>query len=74
MIKRLRVKAASEKEEQIVNIEEAKNWDFGDPHALVVVECHLIRCYDELLEIAFSDNLKDKEIIDIDLLMMVTGG
>jgi hypothetical protein len=74
MTKKLKVKAASEVQEQIVNIEEAKQWDFGDPHALIVVENYLVRSYGELVELAFGEKLKDSEIIDIHLMMTCTGG
>ncbi|EFK07167.1 conserved hypothetical protein [delta proteobacterium NaphS2] len=73
-MKKLRVKAAIDVEEKIIDLEEAKDWDFGDPHALVVVDRKLARSYEELVDIVSSDRLKDKEIIEINFMMTCTGG
>ena len=74
MVKRLKIKSSCDQQEQIVDIEEAKDWDFYDPTALVVVEKHLIYSYEELLELASTDGLKDKETLDVHFMITCTGG
>ena len=71
---KLRVNSACEKQERLLNIEEAKDWNYYDPLALVVIENNLVHSYDELLRIASSDNLKNKEVLDVYLMITCTGG
>ena len=73
-MKKLKIISACDQEERVVDIEEAKNWNFFDPTALVVVEKQLIYSYEDLLEIAASDELKDKETLDVHLMITCTGG
>lgn len=74
MQKKLRLKTFSGKEERIINIEEFKDWDYFDPHALVFVEKQLVNNYDELVELASSDDFKQKEILDVYFMITITGG
>jgi hypothetical protein len=74
MPKKLRLRAFSDKEERIVNIEEFKDWDYFDPHALVFVENQLVHNYNELIELASSDDYKHKEILDVYFMITITGG
>lgn len=73
-MRRLRVHSACEKQERLLDIEEAKDWNYYDPLALVVIEHNLVHSYDELLRIASSDNLKNKEVLDVYLMITCTGG
>ena len=74
MIEKLKVISACDVGEQIVGIEEARTWNYYDPHALVVVENQLVRCYDELVAIASRDDLKDRESLEVYLMITCTGG
>jgi hypothetical protein len=74
MVRKLRIMSSCDHPGQTVDIEEAKDWNFFDPTALVVVENHLIYSYEELLEIASTDGLKNKEILDVHLMITCTGG
>ena len=74
MVKRLNIKSSCNQQNQTVKIEEAKDWNFYDPLALVVVENQLIHSYEELLEIASSDAFKDKESLDVQFMITCTGG
>ena len=74
MVKKLRITASQDKTEQIIDIEEARNWDFFDPTALVVVENQLVRSYQELLDIASTDKHKDEEVLDVHFMVTLTGG
>ena len=71
---RLRVFSSQNKTGQIVDIEEARNWDFYDPAALVVAENQQVRSYEELLEIASRPGVEDKELLDVHLMVTLTGG
>jgi len=73
-VKKLRVISSYDRSEQLVDIEEAKDWNFFDPTALVVVEKHLIYSYEELLELASSGGLRDKQILEVHLMITCTGG
>jgi len=57
-----------------VSIEEAKDWNYYDPHALVVVEGQLVHCYEELIAIASKNDLKDRESLEVYLMITCTGG
>ena len=74
MARKLRIMSSCADHGQTVDIEEARHWDFYDPTALVVVENHLIYSYEELLEIASTDALKDKESLDVHFMITCTGG
>jgi len=74
MIRKLVVKSATSKKEEVVDIEDARDWDYYDPHALVVVENQLVRSYQELLDIASSDSVKGRDILDVHFMVTLTGG
>lgn len=74
MVKNLRLKAFHSKTEQIVNIEEAENWDYNDLTAMVVVENQLVHSYQELLEIASRAAVRDKEVLDVQRVLALAGG
>ncbi len=75
MIKTLRVKSATNRKEEIVDISAARDWDYFDPNALVVVENQLVHSFDELLKIA-SSYISDakKDTLDVYLMVTLTGG
>ncbi len=75
MIHKLKVKSASNRKEEVIDISEARNWDYFDPNALVVVEHQLVRSFDELMQIASTYKSDDrKDSLDVYLMITLTGG
>jgi hypothetical protein len=74
MSKKLRLKDNAGKEESLIDLEEARDWDFADLTRLVVVERELVRSYEELLALAQEDRFKDKEALEVYFMMTLSGG
>lgn len=74
MAMKLRIKSSQNKTEQIIDIDQAREWDYYEPSSLVVVENQLVRSYQELLEIAAGDSAKGKDILDVNFMVTLTGG
>ncbi len=74
MPKKLLLKAQDGKEGSLVEMEEAREWDFDDLTRLVVVERELIRSYEELVSLAQEERFKDKEPLEVYFMMTMTGG
>ncbi len=74
MVTKLRIKSSQSKTEQLIDIEEARKWDYYEPSSLVVVENQLVRSYQELLDIASRDGVKEKDVLDVHLMVTLTGG
>jgi hypothetical protein len=58
----------------IIDIEEARDWDFYNLHRLVVVEHEMIRSCDELLALAQEERFKDKDTLGVFFMITMTGG
>jgi hypothetical protein len=74
MPKKLRLGAQSGQRESVIDIEEARDWDYDDLTRLVVVEREPVRSYEELLAMAREDRFKGKDILDVFFMMTMTGG
>ncbi|MBM2832811.1 MAG: hypothetical protein HW414_1863 [Dehalococcoidia bacterium] len=74
MATKLRLKGQTGQEEKVVDIAEARNWDYYDLQRLVVVEREMVRSYDELLSLAGSERFKDKDTLDVFFMITMTGG
>ncbi|MBI2934027.1 MAG: hypothetical protein HYY29_00490 [Chloroflexi bacterium] len=71
---KLRVFSYEDKAGRLADIEEARSWDYYDPGTLVVIEHQLVRSYNELLEIASRPDTRDREFLDVHLMVTLTGG
>ncbi|MBI4333812.1 MAG: hypothetical protein HY673_21330 [Chloroflexi bacterium] len=71
---KLRVYSSRNRSGDIMDMEEAREWDYYDPAALVVVENELVRSYNELLAVASRPGTRDKELLDVHLMITLTGG
>lgn len=74
MPKKLRLGAQPGQPESVVDIEEARSWDYDDLTRLVVVEREPVRSYEELLALAREDRFKDKDTLDVFFMTTMTGG
>ncbi len=74
MPKKLLLKSQDGKEGSLVEMEEAREWDFDDLTRLVVVERELVRSYEEILSLAQEERFKDKEALEVYFMMTMTGG
>lgn len=74
MPKKLRLGAQSGQKESVIDIEEARGWDYDDLTRLVVVEREPVRSYEELLSLAREDRFKGKDTLDVFFMMTMTGG
>lgn len=74
MPKKLLLKSQDGKGDCLVEMEEAREWDFDDLTRLVVVERELIRSYEELLSLAQEERFRDKEALEVYFMMTMTGG
>lgn len=72
--KKLCLRSRDGKNDQVVPIEEARNWVYDDPSAQVVVENFLVHSYYELVDIAAKERFKDKEVLDIYSMEAMEGG
>ena len=62
-------------EEITCDFEQARDIVFGDsPAALIFAEGEMINSYEELTRLAAQDQHKDKEILNVTLLMKEIGG
>ncbi len=71
---KLRVHSYDNRSGQMMDIEDARSWDYYDPGTLVVVEHQLVRSYGELLEIASRPEVRDREFLEVQLMVTLTGG
>jgi len=54
--------------------EQAKyRFSYGDD-VLVMVEGHLVRSYEELVQLASQDEYRDREFLEVELLLTAVGG
>jgi hypothetical protein len=74
MAKKLKFSYPGERLERIINLEEARNWDYSNTVTLTIVENHLMQSYDDLLKLASSDEFKDKEVLELYFLGTIYGG
>lgn len=74
MPKKLLLKDQGGKEGCLVEMEEAREWDFDDLTRLVVVERELVRSYEELLSLAQEERFRDKDALEVYFMMTMTGG
>ena len=74
MVRKLKIMSSCDHPGQLVDIEEAKDWNFYDPTALVVIENHLIQSYKELLEMASREDLKERDFLTVHFMITCTGG
>ncbi|MDP2718543.1 MAG: hypothetical protein U1D67_08080 [Dehalococcoidia bacterium] len=74
MIKKLRIHASGDRTEQVIDIEDARAWNYYDPTALVVVENEMVRSYGELVDIASHARFSGKDILDVHFMVTLTGG
>ena len=59
--------------EVVCDLEEAGNYLNFDG-GVILIEGRIIHCYDELVQVAVQDKYKDREIIEVVLLPIITGG
>ena len=75
---RLKVKwwSLEAKEEIIIEFEQAKDEIFGnsDKWAVATAEGQAINSYEDLLQVAMQDKNKDKEVLNVMLLVPLIGG
>jgi len=65
----------SEDEETTCDFEQAKDVVFGyRPSVLAFVEGEMINSYEELVQVATQDQHKDKETLNVALIVMEIGG
>jgi hypothetical protein len=75
MAKKLKFNYLGDGVEKIVNLEEARSWDYSpDSVHHVIIENHLMQSYDELLKLASSNEFKNKETLDVIFFTIVDGG
>lgn len=75
MPKKLRIMARfGQKGESLVDLEEAKEWDYDDPLGRVVVDNELINTYTELCELVARERYRDKESVNVYFLITLDGG
>ena len=48
-------------------------FSYGD-EVLVIVEGHLVRSYEELIEIASQPDYRDRDFLEVELLLTAVGG
>ena len=56
------------------DLEEAEQSIFAHPSVFLLVDGKRIDSYEELVQLASQDNLKDKEFIEATALMQISGG
>ena len=72
---RLKVKMPSGRDEEICDLEQAKYLiPFDIDEVLVVADGQVIESYDELVQLATQDLYKSKELLEVLLLPLVSGG
>ena len=75
MRKRLWIKGSSaSKEPLLVELEDAKLWDYNDTSNQVVIENRLVRSYEELCTVASQEDNKDKEVLEAYFVHFASGG
>jgi len=62
-------------EESTCDFEQARDIVFGDKMwAVAIAEGHVIKSYEELVQMATQDEHKDKEVLNVTLLVPAIGG